>query len=86
MTNNNDDIMIHGFESEDILNRLHVDVPLFGGEGNDTLDSGEALSPTASAGLVERKGQRLGAGDPTMMIGLGVDLFGLAAATCSSAT
>jgi Ca2+-binding RTX toxin-like protein len=41
MTNNNDDIMIHGFESEDILNRLHVDVPLFGGEGNDTLDSGE---------------------------------------------
>jgi hypothetical protein len=44
----------------------------------DTLDGGEALSPTASAGLVERKGQRLGAGDPTMMIGLGVDLFGLA--------
>ena len=41
MTTINDDNTIHVNDGEDILSRLHVDVKLFGGEGNDTLDGGD---------------------------------------------
>lgn len=56
----------------------HLDLDEVEQGAEHAVDRGEMLRAAASAGLIESKGQCLGAGDPTMVIGLGIDLLGLA--------